>query len=153
MYTFNFIFAPKLASVDPRQVYSVPLGIVSELNIRKESRKNECPFGKCCSSRCKNIIFENAPPNFLKFVTFSEFIVRQNRVKLKVSRKVRRFWNKKKSRKTEIRVSRTRVKRGMPVLCLYIYTHTVRPGEPSRECERNENPSSIIYSAMPGGPS
>ena len=61
------------------------------------------------------MIFENAPPIFLEFVTFSDFIVCQNRVKLKGSRKVRRFWNKKKSRKTEIRVTRTRVKRGMPV--------------------------------------
>ena len=59
-------------------------------------------------------------PNFLEFGPFSAFFVRQNRVKLKVSRKVRRFWNKKKSRKTEIRVSRTRVKRGIPV-----YTCTV----------------------------
>ena len=41
------------------------------------------------------MIFENAPPNFLEFGTFSDFIDRQNRVKLKVSRKVRRFWNKK----------------------------------------------------------
>ena len=72
MYTFNFIFAPKLASVDPRQVYSIPLGIVSDLNIRKESRKYECPFGNCSSSRCKNMIFENAPPNFLEFATLSD---------------------------------------------------------------------------------
>ena len=58
---------------------------------------------------------KNAPPHFLEFNTFLDIVVCQNRVKLKVSRKVRRFWNKKKSRKTEIRVTRTRVKRGMPV--------------------------------------
>ena len=67
-------------------------------------------------------------PNFLEFGTFSDFFVRQNRVKLKVSRKVRRLWNKKKSRKTEIRVSRTRVKRGIPVFYFFFLPKNIMCG-------------------------
>ena len=42
-----------------------------------------------------NSYSKNAPPHFLEFNTFLDIVVCQNCVKLKVSRKVRCFWNKK----------------------------------------------------------